>query len=234
MKLSERLRKVAEMVPVCDVVADIGTDHGYVPIYLVKNGRCSQAIAMDVNEGPLERAQAHIQAEGLEQQIETRRSDGLEALNPGEVNTVVIAGLGGELMLRIMEQGRRVLDTVETCILSPHSEWKLVRVYLLEHGYIIEQEQMVADDGKYYIILKVRHGKEKDAYSDAEYLYGRYLLQEKNPTLINFLKKEFKKYQEILSGMENCHTPSVEIRRMEILQSLEQIEMIWKGFGIYG
>ncbi len=112
MQLSERLRAVAALVTSGGTVADIGTDHAYIPIYLIQTGAVSRAIAMDVNQGPLARAREHIAQYGLEASIETRLSDGLAALRPGEADSIVIAGMGGALMVRILDEGRDKLDEI--------------------------------------------------------------------------------------------------------------------------
>lgn len=226
MRLSERLQRVAGMVSECDTVADVGTDHGYVPMYLVGEGKCRRAIAMDINKGPLERAAENIQREQMEAQIETRLSDGLEALNPNEVHTIIVAGLGGELMVRILENGKDVLQTVEELVLSPHSEWKQVRKYLIQNRYIICEEQMLIDEGKYYIILKVRHGQETQPYTEEEFAFGRCLIAKRNPVLFEYLNKEYNKYTVIFEGMMAHDTAQVRTRREEIHVKLEQIEKV--------
>ena len=111
MELSKRLQAVANLVSDGLVVADIGTDHGYIPIYLVKNGKCPSALAMDVNEGPILRAKEHVISYGLEDKIQTRLSNGVKALSVGEAECVVVAGMGGALMIRIMEEGTRFFVT---------------------------------------------------------------------------------------------------------------------------
>ena len=108
--LSPRLQAVARLVTDGYRLADIGTDHAYVPIWLVKTGRIPGAVAADVNKGPLQRAAEHISASGLDSQIETRLSDGFSALSPGEVQSAVLAGMGGGLMIRILKEGSRVVD----------------------------------------------------------------------------------------------------------------------------
>ena len=113
-------------------VADIGTDHGYIPIYLMKEGIASKVIALDINKGPLERARLHIVGNGLKGQIETRLSDGLCKVMPGEVDTMIAAGMGGALVIKILTEGKKVVDSLTACILQPQSEiWK-VRKYLCE------------------------------------------------------------------------------------------------------
>ncbi len=103
MELSKRLKAVAGLVTEGASVADIGTDHGYVPIWLIQSGRATKVIAMDVNEGPLERARGHIRSKRLENVIFTRKSDGLQALHVGEADTMIAAGMGGGLVIRILE-----------------------------------------------------------------------------------------------------------------------------------
>ena len=137
MQLSKRLRAVADFVTPQGRLADVGTDHAYVPICLMEEKKISGAIAMDIVDGPLQRARENIAAHHLETQIETRKSDGLEALRPGEVDTIVIAGMGGLLICRILEQGREVAATVPEWVLEPQSDTDKVRAYLLEQGYHI-------------------------------------------------------------------------------------------------
>ena len=140
VKLSLRLQTVAGFVRQGSRIADVGTDHGYVPVYLAQTGRIRSAIAMDVGKGPLERAREHIEeyetrSPGTGCPIEARLSDGLKELTPEDADTVIIAGMGGELMIRILDQGRHVWDSVKHWILSPQSEQYKVRAYLEMHGY---------------------------------------------------------------------------------------------------
>ena len=137
MILSKRLLTIASFVPPGGRVADVGTDHGYIPIYLVKNELAVSAIAMDVRSGPLSRAAEHVAEYGLSDRIELRLSDGLDALGAGEADTVVISGLGGPLMMDILERGRQTAETVNCFVLSPQSDIPGVRVFLREkHGRV--------------------------------------------------------------------------------------------------
>lgn len=154
MELSKRLQTVANAVTPGSRVADVGTDHGYVPIYLVERGLCPGAIAMDVNEGPLARAEEHIRAEGLSDRIQTRKSDGLAALAPEETDAVVIAGMGGALMCRILQDASAFLEAGRELILQPQSEWFKVRRLLSASGYRITKEWFLEEEGKYYVVIK--------------------------------------------------------------------------------
>ena len=155
MKLSERMKAVAAMVTNGNVLADVGTDHGYVPIMLVNRGFIPSAIAMDINEGPLQRARENIIANQLQEKIDTRLSDGVSALSDGEVESIVIAGMGGELTIRILTEGESVCRSVKELILQPQSDIQKVRKFLREHGYRIVDENMVYEEQKYYSVMKV-------------------------------------------------------------------------------
>ena len=144
-ELSKRLLIVASMVEKDSVVADIGTDHAYIPIYLVEQGVCKKAIAMDVNPGPLERAREHILASGLSEQIVTRLSDGLAKLSENEADTYVIAGMGGPLMVSILARRMDLLQKGKTLVLQPQSEIGEVREFLIHNHYKIIQEEMIYD-----------------------------------------------------------------------------------------
>lgn len=213
MRLSERLERVVSFVRPCASAADIGTDHALVPVELVRRGIVKKAIAMDVRPGPLSRAKEQISRAGLSDQIEPRLSDGLAALKPQEAETVIIAGMGGELIIRILTVGRHMWDSVAQWVLSPHSEVFKVRGWLLENGFSIEKEDMVCEDGKYYVLMDVKRAeaeagaetevgegtgaeaglKTESPARDTEFvrlLYGDSLIRERNPVLAQYLKEE--------------------------------------------
>ena len=231
MELSKRLYAVAGLVTEGASVADIGTDHGYVPIYLVERGIASKVIAMDVNQGPLNRARMHIVGHGLGERIETRLSDGLARIRPGEVDTVIVSGMGGPLTIRILQEGKEVADQLNALILQPQSEICRVRRFLTENGYRIEQEDMVLEDGKYYPVMRVVHGT-KEPYEEWEYLYGKRLLEARHPVLLEFLKRELHIKESILeqlagrSGSESARERAEEICRERewIQKALAQYE----------
>lgn len=230
VQMSERLRTVAGMVTPGNRLADIGTDHGFVPIYLVENGIVPSALAMDVNEGPLGRAEEHIREHGLMDQIETRLSDGLEKLGRDEADTVLIAGMGGGLIERILgsdptESGPAcaVPDGVRELVLGPQSEIAHLRRYLALHGWKIADEKMVLEDGKYYQLIKAEKCPEPYGLPDIEAEFGPVLLRERDPVLRKFL--EYR--QGILSGvaaaLKTASGPRAEQRRGEIGAELSEI-----------
>jgi tRNA (adenine22-N1)-methyltransferase len=139
----------------CKVVADVGCDHGYVSIYLVQSGIADRAIAMDVRKGPLSGADDNIREYGLSEKIETRLSDGLKALLPGEADALVIAGMGGKLMIRILQEGNPKALGLKEAILQPQSDIDEFRRFLRSEGYVIADEKIILDEGKYYFPMHV-------------------------------------------------------------------------------
>lgn len=223
MELSKRLQAVADLVSEGLVVADVGTDHGYIPIYLIETKKSPKAFAMDVNKGPLLRAKEHIAEHGLETRIETRLSDGVRALQKGECDCVVVAGMGGALTIKIMEEGKDIFRNLKEFVLQPQSELQKVRAYLCENAYFIVEENMVLDDGKFYPMFRVINGQSEE-YHAIELCYGKLLLEQKNAVLKTFLQKEKAVKELILSNLEQSFGEHIETRRKEIQEELEGIE----------
>ena len=223
MELSKRLQAVADLVSEGLVVADVGTDHGYIPIYLIETKKSPKAFAMDVNKGPLLRAKEHIAEHGLETRIETRLSDGVRALQKGECDCVVVAGMGGALTIKIMEEGKDIFRSLKEFVLQPQSELQKVRAYLCENAYFIVEENMVLDDGKFYPMFRVINGQSEE-YHAIELCYGKLLLEQKNAVLKTFLQKEKAVKELILSNLEQSFGEHIETRRKEIQEELEGIE----------
>lgn len=223
MKLSQRLETVASCVPRGSRVADIGTDHGYVPIWLVEQGIADHAIAMDVRKGPLMRAQEHIVQHKLEGRIETRLSDGLLELRPGEADTVVIAGMGGELMLRILRDGAHVWDSVARFVLSPQSELEVFRRGLESMGFAIEEEIMLREEGKYYTVIVAVRGSMH--YGEGfRYRYGDCLIRKKSPVLLEYLEQERQKLLIIRERLAAQDSEGARERSLEVEAELCRIK----------
>lgn len=219
LQISRRLKAVAALVSPGLVLADVGCDHGYIPIYLIQKGQIPRAIAMDINQGPLLRAREHIREWGLETYIETRLSDGLKALEPGEAQCLVIAGMGGPLMERILTQGAPVLKDMKELILQPQSEIGHFRQFLAENGYRIIEEDMVEEEKKYYPMMKAVQGS-MNYTKKAEYLYGKKLLEKRHPVLREFLEKEDRASRELLKKLTQVETSSAEKRKEELQEEI--------------
>lgn len=221
MELSKRLQAVANLVSDNLSVADIGTDHGYIPIYLIESGKSSRVIAMDINEGPLLCAEKHIMEHGLVDRVQIRLSDGVRALEPKECDSVIIAGMGGNLVIKIIEEGTEIFRDLTEFILQPQSEISKVRQYLWEHGYRIVKEDIVLEEGKFYPMMKVMKGSVTE-YNKMELHYGRLLLEEKHPILKVFLEKEVKTKEKILASLEHKTGAHIEVRKKELLEELSE------------
>lgn len=239
MELSKRLLAVASLVTPGSRVADIGTDHAYIPLYLIQEKKAVGAIAMDVNEGPLLRAKEHVRDAGLQEKIRLRRSDGLEQLNPGECDCAVIAGMGGGLMIRILSAHLEITKSLRECILQPQSEIERVRAFLLQEGFLFLQEDMVLDDGKYYMMMKVRPPYAENETSDlkkrnkdigtkeewdaVELRYGKLLLEMRHPVLFSYLQREKEIHERILSGLDQQEGAHIDMRKQELQHDLKEI-----------
>ena len=225
--LSDRLLAVAAMVTEGNRVCDVGCDHGFVPIYLAQQGISPAVLAMDVKKGPLGAAREHIAERGLDKVIETRLSDGLHNYNIGESDTLICAGMGGRLMMKILSDDKDKTESFRELILQPQSEVEQFRAWLRGQGYWIADENMIEEDGKFYPMMRVetgcvdrctelpysayslqmnennnaRYSLDGDELCKLENRYGPILLYRKDSTLTAFLKREERIYQEILSEL---------------------------------
>lgn len=234
MQLSKRLSAVASMVTEGNRLVDVGCDHGYLPLYLYLNKKIPSAIAMDVRPGPLSRAREHIAEYGLEKYIETRLSDGLLALSPGEGDTLTIAGMGGPLMERILTAKEEVRESFRELILQPQSDIPRFRRFLREIGWEIVEEEIVLEDGKFYPMMKAVRGEARTVPGDMPYTpeeaFGGLLLKKRHPVLKLYLKRELRIRNEILEKLKEAaaddRRKEVEEERRLVLTALEQYESI--------
>ena len=194
---SLRLKKICNLVDENSIVADIGTDHGIIPIELSKNNMSKKIIATDISEDSLEKLEQKLIYNSNIVNIETRVSDGLDCFNEFEVDTIIISGMGGILIKEILERNLTVAKSANNLILSPNNSLDVLRKFLLQNNFVIEKEDDVIENKKYYQILKVKRGK--DFYrNDYEYLYGKLLIKNKSENLKLFLENELKKYRDII------------------------------------
>ena len=218
--LSDRLKAVAKMITPGIPVADIGCDHAYLPIWLVKEDISPYVIACDINAGPIERAKENIGDAELSEKIDVRQGDGLSSITPGEVRSVVMAGMGGKLMIRILTEGEEVLGEVSEIIMEPQSDVALVRHFLQDNGFRIISENMVSEDDKFYPVIKAVHGK-MDWDKEIYFRYGKILLREENPVLHEFLLVEKEYCSNLLKELAaNEDIPHVFVRMEEVKYDL--------------
>ena len=210
MEISKRLKIVSDMV-LFDTVADIGTDHGYVPIYLSQKGKIKKAIACDINKGPLENAEKNIARYGFSDIISVRLSNGLEKINPFEVETIVIAGMGGMLITEILEKSLDVTKSSKQLVLQPQLDVYCVRKAVHKLGFKIVLEEMIFEDGIYYNILSCEKGIEKYNF-EFEYLFGKVLIEKKSEVLKEFIENKIKLNNKIIENLKNAKTENSEAK----------------------
>lgn len=212
LKLSERLQNVVALIKKGNVVADIGTDHAYLPIHIVKSRISDKVIAMDVRKGPLEKAEQNVCDYGVSDNISLRLSDGLSELRPMEAETITICGMGGRLIQSILEKGKDKYDSNTQLILSPQSELREFRQYLYSSGYSVQKETILKEDGQFYFIFCCyRVGKndferhfchKDDVEREAMLRYGIELLSEKNECLKEYICREQRLTEQIYSKVK--------------------------------
>lgn len=236
MELSNRLQAVADLVTSGNRVADVGCDHAYMSIYLVEHKNSPYVLAMDVNRGPLERADDNIVKYGCQNLIKTRRSNGLEKLKSGEVDTVVIAGMGGILTVEILSQYIDITKSMKELVLQPQSDINIVRRFLSDISYSIIEENMVREDGKFYVMMKAIPNYSLESIYSYELthkeheFYGRILLESKHGILKEFLHKERNKCNGIISNLKDNLKVEALVRKEEINQKLGVIEKALKYY----
>jgi tRNA (adenine22-N1)-methyltransferase len=213
VKLSRRLAALSEWVPEGARFADIGTDHALLPVFLAAGGRVSYAVAGDVNAGPVEAAKRQVKEAGLSDIVDVRRGDGLSVLKPGEVDTVCIAGMGGSLMVRLLEAAGGRLDAVQTLVLSPHVAEDSVRRWLEENGFTPDKELLLEEDGIIYTLIRAvrlqdagEHNRmlyQEDLLSPCLPVVNKALLYEMGPLLVRQGGKEFRlKWEQEIAKRE--------------------------------
>ena len=225
MQLSKRLRAAAGMVTKGNIVADIGCDHAYTSIYLCKEGIAPRVIAMDVNKGPLQGARTHVEQAGLSEQIDIRLSDGLQKLVPGEADTVLLCGMGGLLMIKILSDYPEATASVKELVLQPQSEVGEVRHFLHRQGYRITKEHMLKEDGKFYVMMRAVPCTEPETYeTECDYVYGKLLLEEKDEVLLEFLQREHRLRSDVLVALERQDTENARARKESLRLEFALIE----------
>lgn len=236
IELSKRLQAVADLVTPGMRLVDVGTDHAYIPIYLTQNEVISSAIAMDINKGPLERADAHIREYGLAEKIITRLSDGLVNLKNEEADTMIAAGMGGGLVIHILDENPAKTRYLKELILQPQSELAKVRSYLEEKKFRIVAEDIVEEDGKYYPMMKVIPAGEVGLYEEGisaaeeELEYGKILLHEAHPVLGQYLKKELSVNREVYNRLQEQTSQRAIERSREVLHRIKRTEELLERY----
>ncbi|MBQ7411335.1 MAG: SAM-dependent methyltransferase [Clostridia bacterium] len=220
LKLSKRLGTAAQFVRDGAVVADVGTDHAYIPIYLVQSGKTARAIATDINEGPLARANDNIASYGLEDKIITYIANGLDGIEAYAPDDVIICGMGGELIADIIDKSNYVRSSDKNLILQPMTTALELREYL-KNGFEITDEAVVYEDGKYYQIICACYDGQAHEYSKIELELGKINIKKREAVFLKMLDFCIAKKKKIRDGLlkGDCDTAEIEkeIEEMEKL-----------------
>ena len=203
MKLDSRLMAIADLVRKDKVFADIGTDHAYLPVYLVEKGVIQKAIAADLRVGPLENAKEAVVSYGYSEQIELRLSDGLDNVKENEVDEIAVAGMGGLLIASFVERTEWLKNENIHLILQPMTHVEELRKVLFDNGFIIDKEVVAKDNDKLYIILSAYFYEGQTAYTDLDLIVGK-LPHNQDELSKEYLKKIFDKYNKKLVALKKA------------------------------
>lgn len=223
MNLGDRLQAVADFVPQGSRVADIGTDHGYLAVELVKSGKAKFVVASDKNTGPYEAAVRTVRENGLaDNVISVRLGDGLKSLRPGEVDTVCIAGMGGALMVEILEGSSDVVETLDTLILQPQSAAPELRRWIYRKHWHIEDESLVLDDGRIYEIIMAKRGRRKMP-EQLMLEIGPVLWQKKPPLLRHHIEALLFQERRVAAGMEKSDAAKKSKKYQVVIRHIKEL-----------
>ncbi|WP_066025094.1 tRNA (adenine(22)-N(1))-methyltransferase [Enterococcus mundtii] len=225
-ELSKRLETVGRFVPEAARLADIGSDHAYLPVALMLKGKIDFAIAGEVVKGPFESAKRQVMKNGLSERIEVRLANGLDAIEKDDhISAITIAGMGGSLIRDILESGRQNqrLSGEERLILQPNIGEKTLRAWLKENNYQIIAEEIIEENKKIYEIIVAEKKEQPIDYSEKELMFGPFLLEEKNAAFSSKWQRELKQREVILEQLKNA---SEQNRYETIQQEVEWIKEV--------
>ncbi|OGX60786.1 MAG: hypothetical protein A2189_03285 [Paenibacillus sp. RIFOXYA1_FULL_44_5] len=239
IRLSKRLQQIANLVPKHGKLADIGSDHALLPTYLIQLGKIDYAVAGEVNAGPFAAAQKQIKEAGVSAQVSVRQGNGLEVVEAGEIDVVIIAGMGGSLITDILEAGLEKLIGVKRLILQPNVAEERVRRWLNQHHWFVEEEYIVEEDGQIYeIISAVRmDNRFSDQYqvetiqdceisADLKFMFGPILIHKADDVFFEKWKQEMKKIERVIEQLRNSELQSSLDKQMIFREQKEQVEEV--------
>lgn len=225
MKLSKRLEGIGNYVEENSIVADIGSDHGYIPLYLIKNQIAKKVIAGDISKNSLEKAADKVKEEGLEDLIDIRLGDGLDIILPFEVDSVILAGMGGLLIRDILDKDREKTSSISHFILQPNIAAGELRRYLYENSFEILAEDLVKEDNKFYEIIHAKKGKgfvSKEIY----YEIGERLIEDRHPLLREYIDFKIGLMEGILEEISGVDTEKTMARQKELNENIRDLREV--------
>ena len=216
IKINDRLLTAIPFVRQGKRFADIGTDHAYLPIYLMYKGIIASAVAADINQGPLDKAQENILKYGFNDSISTVLCDGLTKIEPDSVDDIAIFGMGGELIVKIIDEASWVKDSDKRLILQPMTHPEKLREYLTKNGFFIVGETLSFDRGKIYQTICAQYDGIVREYDAFTYAFGEYILKDKNNLLLELMEMTKKKLERKISGKkEGGEDITYEVKLLE-------------------
>lgn len=230
-QLSYRLGRVASHVPEGAIVADIGSDHAYLPCYLVAEGLAESAIAGEVVKGPFESAKKQVRQEGLEDRITVRLASGLAAIEPTDgVTAITIAGMGGPLIASILEQDKALLDGVQRLILQPNVHAKAIREWAAANGWRIVNEEILEENSKIYEIIVLEPAGKAVEFKEKELLFGPVLMAQRSDVFHTKWQREMAQWQKIVASMDaNAEAADIGEKKQELTQKIKLVEEVLNG-----
>lgn len=227
MNLKGRLKLIAEKVPVCRCVCDIGTDHAYIPIYLVINKVCKKAIASDIKSGPISKARENIRKHGLEESIETRIGSGLKPIRADECDVIIIAGMGGLLIREILNEDMEKARNATSIILQPMSDIEVVREWLYNNGFDIYDEGLACEGEKIYNVIAARWTGVPRQLDSIYHHIGEKLLENRDPLVEKYLNWRIRILDRIINEIKNTDNDKIEeeyrLHRKELYNLLQRL-----------
>ncbi|EGT3615169.1 SAM-dependent methyltransferase [Clostridium perfringens] len=226
MELSKRLKRIAEHVDKCESIADIGTDHGYIPIYLVKEGICEKAIASDINKGPIEKAKVNVAFEGVSDKVKCLLGPGLNPLKVGEVNGVILAGMGGNLTRDILLADMPKVKKYDFLILQPAQNPEVLREFLYKNNYEIIDEDLIKDEGRFYELFKVKYNEDSEKLifeDELDYEISPILRKKEHPLFKEFIEEKINRCETILNFIKD-DTEAAKKRKADLEEKINKLK----------
>lgn len=228
IKLSQRLQAIADFVPQGARVADVGTDHGFLPCYLAQNNQAVKVYACDINEQPLALAQKNVADYNVGEIVSTRLGNGLAVIEPGEVDVVTIAGMGGSLMIEILDAAPLVVDKLNRIILQPNVGAEAVRIWAEKNRWHIVEEQLVRENDRFSVIIAMEPGRSLNSMTPVELFLGPELLKQQHPLLGLYISEEYDKAQMVLEQLAKSDSEESRHKEQMLKRKWEDVNGVIK------
>lgn len=226
MLVSKRIKEICKFIDCCDILGDVGCDHGYIGLYSLENKLCNGVIATDISKDSLKKAMFNVKGSKFTNCISFRVGPGLKVFKKDEINVAVIAGMGGNLIRDIIEDSLDIFKDMDYLVLQPVQNVEVVRKYIYEKGYNLIEEKVIYDEEKYYPIIKVSYGEnEKKSFSDIVYELGEKVICNPSEEEIMYINHKINHFKEIISYITK-ETEASLIRKKEIQDKIDFMESI--------